>query len=137
MYNNRKMLFLATTKTIMYYIFSRNSRIQINTIIILLVLDILDLMEFANGDAGGFSVEQENVKIAHSILMNFFNITKILVMLVRQMAKHVFQHQELVIPIKVLPPFVLYILVLMDIVKEPVQQLKLLAYQQSSRYNNY
>ncbi|CAD8085724.1 unnamed protein product [Paramecium primaurelia] len=121
----------------MFYIFSRNSRIQNYYNYYITCFGYIGSDGVCKGDVGGFSVEQENVKIVHSILMNFFNITKILVMLVRQMAKHVFQHQELVIPIKVLPPFVLNILVMMDIVKEPVQQLKLLAYQQSSRYNNY
>lgn len=71
------------------------------------------------------NADLENVKMVHSILMNFANnIRKV----VKQTARHVFQPYQLVTHIKVLPQLVLDLLVLMDIAKEPVQQLKLLAY---------
>lgn len=85
--------------------------------IILLVLDILDQMEFVKVMLEVLSVEPKYVKMLNTILMNYVNNTKVVV---RQMVELVFHHYHLVIHIKELLLLVLYILVLMVIAKEPV-----------------
>ncbi|CAD8197619.1 unnamed protein product [Paramecium pentaurelia] len=75
---------LATTKQLCSTHSGDIEEFQIHKIITLFVLDIFDQMEFVNVMLVVLSAEQENVKMAHSILMNFVNNTKVLV---RQMVK--------------------------------------------------
>ncbi|CAK61922.1 unnamed protein product (macronuclear) [Paramecium tetraurelia] len=78
----------------------QNHYVQPIQVITLHVLDILDQMEFVKVMLEVLNVEQENVKMVHSILMIFANNIKAVV---KQTEKHVCQLYQLVIHIKELP----------------------------------
>lgn len=95
-------------------------------VIIQLVLDILDQMEFVKEMQQVLNAELENVKMDCLQLMIYVGIIKHLVL---QMENNVLQQKEHAVHLKEQQHLVLYILVQMDIVREQVQQLKQLVHQ--------
>lgn len=90
------------------------------------MLDILDLMEFVKEMLEVQNVEQENVKMETSRLMNYVKIIK---RVVWQMVWNVLMLYKPVVHIKVLQQDVVHILEVMVFVQVLVQQLKQIVFQ--------